>query len=204
MKSKLSFCSDIVTLLLSLAFTVTPAFSQSQSKVVGWSKSPIGRNNEKTSGSLQLYPKIDGVEIEDFAVDAKSIIIGEPFSAGDDWLRSFSVRVRNISDQRLLKVQITLVLPEMDSESPDVVFCYGCAGAEKDKVVMPGEVVELKMLGGGFYYGIKSRISEKGSVSRINKAELRNMYVTLANDTTWFSGCVKTANPRNACPASVP
>jgi hypothetical protein len=69
---------------------------------------------------------------------------------------------------------------------------------------MPGEVVELKMLGGGFYDWVRSRIAEKGSISRINKAEIRNMYVTLPAGPTWFSGCVKTANPRSACLRSAP
>jgi hypothetical protein len=98
----------------------------------------------------------------------------------------------------------TLVLPEMSFHSPDVVFCYGCEAAEKEKGVMPGEVVELKILGGDFYDWIKSRIAENGSESRISKAEIRNMYVTLPTGPILFSGCVKTANPRNACPRSAP
>lgn len=64
---------------------------------------------------------------------------------------------------------------------------------------MPGEVVELKMLGGGFYDWVRGRIEEKGEVSRINKAEIRNMYVTLPSGPIWFSGCVKTTDPKNAC-----
>ena len=78
------------------------------------------------------------VEIEEIAVDGKSIIVGEPFAAADDWLKSLTVRVRNISGQRLVRVQITLVLPEMNAQSPDIVFCYGCAAAEKEKGLMPG------------------------------------------------------------------
>ena len=136
-------------------------------------------------------------------VNGKSITLGEPFAAADDWLKTFTVRVRNISGERLVSAQVTLVLPEMGLGSPDIVFCYGCAAAEKEKGFMPGEVVELKMLGGGFYDWVRSRIAEKGSVSRINKAEIQHMYVTPTNGPTWFSGCVKTTNPRNACPRPV-
>jgi hypothetical protein len=204
MESNRLLSCAVATLLVSLVFTVTPLFSQTQNKVVEWSKSPIGSHNEKAAVGLQLFPQIDGVEIEDFTVAGKSITAGEPFAAGNDWLKSFTVRVKNISNQRLVKVQMTLVLPEMNFHSPDMVFCYGCAAAENEKGVMPGEVVELKMLGGDFYDWIKSRITEKGSVSRINRAEIRNMYVTLPSGPMWFSGCVKTANPRNACPRSTP
>jgi hypothetical protein len=126
--------SAIVNLLVSLVFTGTPVFSQHQNKVVEWSKSPIGSNNETVAASLLLFRQIDGVEIEDIAVEGKSIIVGKPFAATDDWLKSFTVRVRNKSDQRLVTVQITLILPEMNAQSPDIVFCYGCAVAEKEAV----------------------------------------------------------------------
>jgi hypothetical protein len=53
----------------------------------------------------------------------------------------------------------------MGSGSPDIVYCYGCAADEKEKGLMPGAVVELKMPGGGFYDWVRSRIAEKGSVS---------------------------------------
>jgi len=38
----------------------------------------------------------------------------------------------------------------MGPGSPDVIYCYGCAAAEKAKGVSSGETVELKMLDG--YY----------------------------------------------------
>jgi hypothetical protein len=188
----------VVRLVASIVFAVAPVFSQTQNKVIEWSTSPIGSNHE-TARNLLLSRQIDGVEIEDMAVDGKSIIVGEPFAAGDDWLKTFTVRLKNISGQRLVSAQITLVLPEMGVESPDIVFCYGCVAIEKEQGFMPGEVVELKMPGGGFYDWVRSRIAEKGSVSRINKAEIRQMYVRLPSGPTWSSGCIKTANPRNAC-----
>ncbi len=155
------------------------------------------------AANLQLFRQIDAAEIEDIAVDGKSITVGQPFAAGDDWLKTFTVRVRDISGQRLVSAQVTLVLPEMGVGSPDIVFCYGCAAVEKEKGFMPGEVVELKMPGGGFYDWVRSRIAGKGSVSRITKTEIHHMYVTPPTGPKWFSGCVKTTNPGNACPRPV-
>jgi hypothetical protein len=144
--------------------------------------------------------QIDGVEIEDIVVAGKSQIVGEAFTADDHWLRTVTFRVRNVSGLKLVRIQITVVLLEMGNESPDVVFCYGCAPAEREKGIGPGEVVELKMLGGEFYDWLRSRIEEKGPLSRITTAEMHHMYVTLPNGPMWFSGCVKTTGPRNACP----
>ncbi len=191
----------VLSLLTSLVVTATPALSQTQNKVIEWSKSPIGSNNERVAANLKLFRQIEGLEIEDFTVDGNSITVNEPFAAAEDWLESITIRVRNISDQPLVSVQITLVLPEMGG-SPDIVFCYGCSAVEKKKGFMPGETVELRMLGGGFYEWIRSRITEKGSISRITKAEISHVYATPPAGPTWYSGCVKTTNPRNACPRS--
>lgn len=196
--------SAVINLLTSAVLTVAPFALQSENKVVEWSTSPIGSNNERTGTNLQLFRQIGGVEIEDIAVDGKSIIVGEPFTAEEDWLKTLTIRVKNISGQRLVSVQVTVVLPQMGVASPDVVFCYGCAESEREKGLMPGEVVELKMPGGGFYDWVRSRIGENGSVSRINKAEIHHMYVGVPGGPTWFSGCIKTANPRNACRPKAP
>ncbi len=81
----------------------------------------------------------------------------------------------------------------------ELIF-YGCALAEKEKGIGPGEVVELRMLGGEFYDWLRSRIEEKGPLSGITRAEMRYMHITPPNGPMWFSGCVKTTNPKNACP----
>lgn len=192
------FLPLMLTVVIYL-FAALPCFAQTP-KVVEWSKSPIRGNQEKIAANLRLFRQIEDVEIEDLLVAGRSITIGEPFAAPDDWLKSFTVRVKNISDQPLVMVQITLVLPEMGAGSPDVVFCYGCAEAQKVKGITAGEVVELKMLGGDFYDWVMSRAAEKG-LSRINQAEIRTIWVTPPSGPVWFSGCIKTSNAKNACPA---
>lgn len=199
MKSKRLWVSAMLKLLSSLLIAVAPVVCQSQNKVIAWSKSPIGSNNEVAAPDLKMFPSIDGVEIEEILVDGKPIIIGQAFVAGDDWLKTITVRVKNVSGERLVRLQLTVVLPEMGPGSPDVVLCYGCAAAEKEKGPLPGDVVELKMLGGDFYDWVKGRITEGGSLSRISKVEIHHLYVTLPAGPVWFSGCVKTANPKNAC-----
>jgi hypothetical protein len=139
------------------------------------------------------------VEIVDLAV-GKPITIGEAFSADDDWLQSVVIRVRNISGQQLAAIQVTLVLPQLGPGSPDVVYCYGCAAEQKAKGIAAGEVVELKMIGGGFYDFVKMRAAEKGGIAQINKARIWIMNVSLPDKTRWVSGCIKTVDAKNACP----
>lgn len=203
MESNRLFLSAFITVLASLLLTVTSASSQTSNKVIEWSKSPLGRSEDVVKGNTRSFRQIEGVEIEDIAVNGKSITISEPFPAPDDWLPTITFRVRNISSQRFDRIQITVVLQEMSNRSPAVPFCYGCDAIERSNGIQAGEVVELKMIGGEFPDWLKTRMAEAG-LSRINKAEVHHMYVNVTGGPLWFSSCVKTANPKNACPRRTP
>jgi hypothetical protein len=186
--------------LAVILFMAMLSFSQVQPKMVVWSKSPA---SSKTGTAADIRPadEIDALQIEDVAAEGKSITIGQGFVAGEDWIQTITFRVKNISTQQFMAIQITVVLPEMSIGGPDIVFCYGCAKAEREKGVAPDEEVELKIIGGDKYYGwVKDKIAAQGNLSRISKAQIRDMFVTLPDGTKLLSGCVKTADPKNACP----
>jgi hypothetical protein len=136
--------------------------------VIEWQAKPMGSNNEKWTDGTQVFRVLEGVEIESVTV-GKSITIGEAFSADDDWLQSLVIRVRNTSGQRVAAIQVTLVLPRMGLGSPEVVYCYGCEPAEKEKGIAPGETVDLKIPRGGFYDFVKMRAAENGGIAQIGK-----------------------------------
>lgn len=183
-------------ILCAASLTLT----QTKKKTVEWTPRPIGNNSERVAPGTQLYPQIEQIQIDDVVIAGASITLGQSFPANDDWLKTLIIRVRNVSPQRITSIQITLILPEMDHASPDIVYCYGCAPAEKEKGVGPGEIVDLKLLGGGFYDWVKSRADEKGGIALMTKAQIREMFVTLPGGGHWLSGCVKTADSKNACP----
>jgi hypothetical protein len=204
MESKSVVATALVKTLVLVFLGVTSFFAQTQNKVVEWSKSPIGSNKGETAaGNLRLSKQIDAIEIQNVTVSGKSITIGEPFGADDDWLRAIVVRVKNLSNERFAAIQITLRLPQLRA-SPDIQYCYGCAQDEKEKGVKPGEEVELRILGDALYDWVKSRIAEQASISTITEAEIYNMMVTLPGGAVWESGCVKTANPKEACQFAKP
>jgi hypothetical protein len=203
MTSTYSFLSARMTALALILFAASFSSSQTPSKVIEWQLKPMGSNNERWAAGTQLFKVLDRVEIQSVAV-GNAITIGQPFAADDDWLKNLVIRVRNVSGQQVTAIQVTLILPEMDHSSPDVVYCYGCAPTEKVKGVSAGETVELKMLGGGFYDWVKGRTAERGGISHISRAQIREMFVTLPDNTHWVSGCIKTADTKNACPLTAP
>jgi hypothetical protein len=187
--------------LIVLASLVAPSvIAQSQQKSIEWSSTPIN-SHVRTAPDTHAFDQLDGIEIEGITENGQSIIIGQPFAAGDDWLDGIVFRVKNVSGQRLSAIQIDLVLPEM-THTVDIPFIYGTP-TEKEKGILPGAEVELRVPP-GIYAWAKDRITETGSLSRISRAEIREMLVSLPNDTKWFSGCVKTTNPKNACHVASP
>jgi hypothetical protein len=188
-----------ITCLCLIIYASSFAFPQTQSKLIEWQEKPMGSNNERWGDGTQLFRMLDRVEIEKLTV-GKPITMGQAFTADDDWLRNLVIRVRNISGRHIATIQVTLVLPQMGPGSPDVVYCYGCARAEKAKGIAAGEAVDLRMIGDEFYDFVKSRAAENGGISQIHKAQIREMYVTLPDKTRWVSGCIKTSDIKDACP----
>lgn len=197
------FQSAITRLLIISTFAILPAFSQAQTRMIEWPKTSPYSSKARAAPDAHVKNRIDEIEIEGIVVEGLQIQVGEPFSASDDWLKNIGFRVRNISDKQVARIQITLVLPEIRSGSPQIPFCYGCDPSEKQKGIKPGEEVQLTMPGGGMYPWVKSTIAEKG-ILRISKAEFLAVFLTLADGTVWASGCAKTADPKNACPSPSP
>lgn len=195
--------SAIAKPLVIVLLLTTPGFPQGQPKMIEWSKSPKD-SKTRTAADMRPLDQINDVEIKDVLIEGKSITMGQSFVAEDDWIQSITFRVKNISEQQLKAVQITLVLPEMSSGSPDIVFCYGCLKTEREKGIAPGEEVELKMPGGSFYGWVREKITTQGDISKISKAQISHVYVTLPDGMKLYSGCLKTADTKNACPHRKP
>lgn len=190
----------MIKIILFCLIVISPssAFLQSQTKLIEWQPKPLWSNNERWQDGTEVFRVLDRVEIESFTVGNK-IAIGEAFPGSDDWLNELVIRVRNISGQKLTAIQITLVLPQLGPGSPDVVYCYGCVPEQRAKGIAANQSVDLKMIGGGFYDFVKFRAAEKGGIAQINKARIRDMYVTLPDNKSWVSGCIKTTDTKNAC-----
>jgi hypothetical protein len=196
--------SQLVKSIATLLLITVSGFPQDrQLKVIEWSKSPIN-SKTRTAANLLSSDQIEGLEIEDISVEGRPVAIGQGFAAGDDWLETITFRVKNISGQRLKAVQMMIVLPEISHDGPDIVYCYGCLKAEREKGIAPGEEVELKIPGGSYYRWVKDKVLAQGSMSGISVAQIRHMIVTLPDGAKWISGCVKTGAPENACPHAAP
>jgi hypothetical protein len=193
--------SFVLAGLWSLIFTASGA-AQTQQKVLLWSDHPAGSHNERTSAPLQIFKQLDAIEIQGINLGGKSIAIGESFSADEDWLQDLMFRVKNLSDKDLMGIQITLILPEL-KKPIQVPYVSGCRHDKNQPCIRPGDEVEIRIPAIKLYDWVKSVVATETELSKITKATIYHVIVSLPGDITWSSGCVKTKDPGNACPVHV-
>ena len=186
----------VIGLLALLLLLATSALSQDKSRIVEWHQPPISDKNTIPVKGTQAVSQIDVLEITGVVVDGKSVKLGQSFAADDNWIEKLTVKIKNVSNVTVSKVQMNLFLPQVMPGGPLVTFCYGC-GPTVGKTISPGEEVEMKVV---FYDWITGEIKKKSSLAEITKAEINDVTVVAADGTKWLSGCVKAADPANACP----
>jgi hypothetical protein len=188
------------------ALLCIPVAAQTQNKLIVWKKEP-GRGIKAAGtpgGQSNALAQFDDFEIEEILVEGKSIIIGQPFSASDDWLNAIKVRIKNVSQKKFQFIQITLGLPQIMG-GPIIPVCFGCALADREKGIAPGEEVELQTVHSEkFYDWVKTSISAKTSLSSISTAQIEPTLAILSDGTQLISDCVKTANTQKPCPRDPP
>jgi hypothetical protein len=187
--------------LCVLIFTASGA-AQTQQKLLLWSDHPTGSHNERTRAPNQIFKQLDVIEIQSINLGATSIAFGEPFSADEDWLRDLTFRVKNVSDKELMGIQVTLILPELEKPI-QVPYVYGCRHDKNQTCIGPGAEVELRLPPIKLYDWVKSVVASETELRKITKATIYHVLVSLPGDITWSSGCVKTRDPRQACPEHV-
>ena len=193
------FIRLIISAMIGSSLCTLPA---THDKLIVWQKES-GRGIKPAGtpgGQSNALAQFDSFEIEDITVEGKSITVSQPFSASDDWLKTITVRIKNVSQQKFQMIQVTLGLPEIMG-GPIIPVCFGCALDDRRKGIAPGEEVELQTVHSDkFYNWVKTSISRKTSLSNITTAQIQETYAVLWDGTELVSECVKTVNPQNACP----
>ena len=201
-----SYFIRLLVAAIAGALLSIPVAAQTQNKLIVWGKER-GRGMKAAGtpgGQSNVLAQFDDFEIEEILVEGKSIIIGQPFSASDDWLNDIKVRIKNVSRQKYQFIQITLGLPQIMG-GPAIPVCFGCALADRENGIAPGEEVELQTVHSDkFYDWVKTSISAKTSLSSISTAQIRTAMAIVWDGPSLLSDCVKTANTQPPCPHDPP
>ncbi|HEV2707881.1 MAG TPA: hypothetical protein VGV59_18320 [Pyrinomonadaceae bacterium] len=178
------------------------ATAQTRTRVISWQPHTYGLITKGSEG-VRVSSVAEAVEIAGFKVDGSAVTLGEPFAAGDEWLKGLRVRLRNISGQTISGAQMTFVLPESKRGEEAMIgltLRYGRAVSNHPQPIQPGEEFELS-LSGEDYERLKARIDERKDAAIINRLFITITGVRFADGTHWGSGCIRATDPKNSCPA---
>lgn len=91
------------------------------------------------------------LEIVDVTVAGKSITLGQPFAANDDWLDTLTFRVRNVSGKPIKLFGFGVAFPDINANgrTPSFSIVYGVDPTKSDtssgKPLIAEEEVDLKL-----------------------------------------------------------
>lgn len=179
-----------VKLVLALMLFSATVTAQERTRTLEWA-------NHASPNDGRVPPafsrRVDEIELQDILIDGRSILIGEPF-VGD--FRSLSFRVKNVSDRSIGFIQITVTLPEV-AQPPQIPFIMPRPDGKTTKPLLPGEQTDLKLSDGVLYNWVTDTVTSQGKdLQSLTKAWIYAIVLDPQNN----GGCMKTRDPRNACP----
>lgn len=190
---KTLICSVLVCSTVLLAASIAFAQEQQQ-RIIEWPPPPgklIGPAIKGPDGKL-IASEIVAVEIIAVVAGNQTVSIGQPFTAGNEWLRSFSVRMKNISDKPIVGARIDFGMPEAKSGESNLAsnLEYGVGagmgkGLREQKEVMPGEEFVLTRSSEGYEHDQRF-LKEKSGVEMISRVRLGLAWVKFADGTLWI------------------
>lgn len=184
-----------VLFYIAVALTASATFAQEmRERVIAWPPPPgkfIGPAVKGHDGKLTASG-ILAVEIVEVLAAGSPVNIGQPFTADDEWLRSFSVRMRNISDKPIVGARMDFGMPEARRGETylgsNLGYGIGAGtgkGLRDQRQIMPGE--EFVLTRSGEAYGRDQRfLKEKSGVENISHVRLGLAWVKFGDGKLWI------------------
>jgi len=192
--------SRLAVCILMALFSWTSALAQDQSRILEWAN-----HTSINAGKVDLpwSRQIDTIELEEILVGGKPVTIGEPFAGEIDWIFDLAFRVKNISQEPIGFVQITVTLPQM-KQSPQIPFVALSSNPKNQNGFLPGAEVELRIPPGKLHDWVKESVAKEIELSKIRRAAIYAVIFVPPMGATESGGCLRAINPKNGCPNSSP
>lgn len=197
-------------LIIGSLVLMLSAFAQAQEeqKLIDWY--PVDRPMNLQAQGLGVFftgSDIKALEIVEVKVADKPISIGKPFTANEDWIKSLSVRVKNISAKPIVSIRFNFDVPEARQPNQNHLglnLTYGqklatdmrkVALANQDKLIMPGEEIELKLPEISYNSWLEFMKKRSGMTS-FKTLQIAMTSVAFENDLFWESNRLPLAGQK--------
>jgi hypothetical protein len=165
------------------------AFGQGQERTIEWHPgTAIGPMVKGADGS-SMAADFMALEIVNISVAGESVSLGQPFLAGADWMKGFSIRVKNISAKRIVGARLDFSLPEAKGGlGSNLGYGRGMdmgKGAQEPSMIAPGEEFELIRTEAAYDHDQKW-IAETSGITNLNRVWLGLAWVKFEDGTVWF------------------
>lgn len=143
------FCLAVIVAASSVSLR-----AQERERVITRVESGMVPSMNLEPGGRQVPTDVVAVEIVEIKVAGVPVTLGKPFTAGEDWLRDLTVRVRNVSPKPIIWASMHFGVPEARLARGERKSYMGFTleymrgrrpkeGAPEMKLLMPGEEAEL-------------------------------------------------------------
>ncbi|MGA9995104.1 MAG: hypothetical protein WBP93_06810 [Pyrinomonadaceae bacterium] len=141
----------------------------------------------------------------------KSFKLGEKIDGDDDWLKSLSLKVKNVSNKPITYIGMYYTFPETKASGNMMVFPvrYGqnkriAIVTDEPKLLMPGDAVDMA-LSAAQYAKLKSFIERRHQLINIHKIKVELVEIHFEDGTVWNGGNlyrIDANNPQKLIPLS--
>ena len=189
---------NVLRLGVAAVVLATPLFAQERARIIAWPERSNAAQIRGADWDSFVPTNIEAVEIIDFKVAGVPVVPGQSFSAGEDWLKDLSVRVKNTSGRQIASITMMISFPETRYPKDGMDHLYGYqleykegrytrGVGDKGKPVAPGEEVELAA--DEVQYRIDHRrLVEKAGLTSISRATIVAVRVDFVDGAIWEAG----------------
>ena len=131
----------------------------------------------------------DALSVTEIRVNGQIVTPGQPFTAGADWLRTLTVRVRNDAAKPITYVQFHFTLPETRRDNSYAGFflhfnrmMLGWVVADPAKQLPPGEEADLSFIGGE-YESTLTFVGQRSGVTEFTRLWISQAHIFFADGT---------------------
>lgn len=188
-------------MIFSVVLAMIPLFFATRAVFIGfalnqdYSKKKIGR-------AFSFY-RNEPVEILSVG-DKERHALNETFEKETDWLKDFSVQIKNKSGKRIVFFSMQLEFPETEATGNRMVslMYYGAIpyrkpeDYENEPPIPAGETFELA-IDQKKYERLKAFIGTRHALDTLTRADIRIMSIHFDDDTGWSAGSSTKRDPNN-------